>query len=823
MRHLARARRGLPPAPDPHRLRQPLLLTALVALALVSGCRASLEDRLAEARSLQEGGLFVESIEPLTALLQEEPGQPQASELLGIAYLQTNQPSLAIYPLDEAARSPEHTVSSGTLLAAAYSRTEQYEGTVEAADRVLAVAPDQRAARYLRAQALLGMGKQTAALEDADRLLESNPDDYQALLLRAATLWDLKRLDEAERAYQRLAEAAASQGPEVRVKGRLALATFYRNKGDQARAQQEFDAILREFPTDPTALSYALQLYDETERSERGTELVREALKAAPENPSLHFFLASRLQKRGDPEGAEAVLTEAVSLFGTPEAWLRLAELREQQGRLDAALEAIDEVVAQVGEENEPVNLKRAQLLVAKGEAGRAREVLATVKEESARAILEGQLLLAEGKPEEALAQLDTGLRRWPNNAGARLLTGQAALALGQLDRAASELREAYRSGPEDTDAALLLADLDFRRGDYPGAFEFAGLFLQKRQSAPPESRAEAFSIAIRSASAMHRFDAARRAADELGKIPGQGVRAALERAGIARQASGPAAAAAAIEKSGLDLRAPESEPALRALVGDLLAQAKTEDAARRVDAAVAAHPEHAAFYELRGLVAARRERLPEAREAFERALALEPEQASTLVALATLEAQEGKADAALALLARAEAAAPDDPAPAYQAAQLLLAAGRSAEAEARLRAIVRAHPTHASARNDLAWILAERQAELDFALALAQEASRIAPNADTLDTLGWVQLQRGDAGAAVESFRRALADRPDAPSIRYRLGLALQRTGDTGQALQEIEASLASGTEFPEADEARAEAARLRQAQGEPKEHPSS
>ncbi len=58
-------------------------------------------------------------------------------------------------------------------------------------------------------------------------------------------------------------------------------------------------------------------------------------------------------------------------------------------------------------------------------------------------------------------------------------------------------------------------------------------------------------------------------------------------------------------------------------------------------------------------------------------------------------------------------------------------------------------------------------------ARALAELASRFEPNANTLDTLGWVQLQRGDAKAAVAAFERALAADPQAESIRERLALA--------------------------------------------------
>ena len=138
-----------------------------------------------------------------------------------------------------------------------------------------------------------------------------------------------------------------------------------------------------------------------------------------------------------------------------------------------------------------------------------------------------------------------------------------------------------------------------------------------------------------------------------------------------------------------------------------------------------------------------------EARVAFEKALSFDPAYAPSLAALATLAATAGDTDTAVALFDRAAGADPADIDNHYQAAQILLAAGRIEEARERLSALLERVPTHAAAANDLAWLLTEQGEDLDRARELAQRASRIEPSANTFrhPWLGSAAARRGSGG----------------------------------------------------------------------------
>ena len=82
-------------------------------------------------------------------------------------------------------------------------------------------------------------------------------------------------------------------------------------------------------------------------------------------------------------------------------------------------------------------------------------------------------------------------------------------------------------------------------------------------------------------------------------------------------------------------------------------------------------------------------------------------------------------------------------------------------------------------------------------------------PGPRTLDTLGWVQLKRGDADTAMRLFERAVEQYGESPSRLYHLGLALGQKGETARAVETLRKAIRDPS-FPEADAANAELARL-------------
>ncbi len=150
-----------------------------------------------------------------------------------------------------------------------------------------------------------------------------------------------------------------------------------------------------------------------------------------------------------------------------------------------------------------------------------------------------------------------------------------------------------------------------------------------------------------------------------------------------------------------------------------------------------------------------------------------------------------------------------------HSGARLLLARfylndGDTELARETMEQVVADHPEMWSAKQHLAFVLAEQGEDFDRALALARAAhagSQGSP--ETADTIGWVHLKAGRSEAALVAFRRsmALAAASDAvvdPSIDYHLGLTLQTLGRIDEAADAFEKALGRDPEFPEAEDAR-------------------
>lgn len=792
----------------PVRPRFPLRAACAGALALllVAGCAGSVEDRIAEVRALQDAGQFNESVEPLRALLQKDPDQPEANYLLGVALVQTGQPSLAVWPLEKAANDPGQALPAGLLLASTFLSLQSHEDAIRVATKVIDKDPERVGAIKIRAQALLGAGNREEALKDTQRLRELVPDDYQSLLVHATILAELNRLEEADKAHEELEAVAAKSGdPATVARGCLARAAFYKdNVKDDARAEAHYKTCLEKSPNDGLALRLVAQFYDERQRSAEATAIWEKALQNAPENLQIRGAVAGRYEAQGQSDRALALHEEGVELLGSSQAWSQLADFQQRAQRPEKALEAIDQAIATSPNPNESLNFFKADRLIDLNRLDEAEKLVDSLQEPSFRDLLRGRIQLTRGDAKGALATFESGLKRWPNNAGGRYLAGLAAYQIGDYARAETEFRESVRVDPTVTDASFALAGIYLSQGRYKEAAENARTFVAKRGGARPDG----YLLYVRAAVAQQNYDGARRTIDAL-REAGFGEDAARASVLVDVAEKGADAGLARASSDQVDLGNPASETALRAIVEKLLKSGKAQQAQDLVAGLVAKHGDVASLRELNGVLLTELGRDADAKAEFQKALEIDPKYARAKIGEATLLARAGDSAGAIKLFDEAAQLNPTDIMPAYSAAQIALGAGDVAGARERLEAIVKRDPGHAGARNDLAWLLAQQKQDLERALALAEEAHRLDPSPEITDTLGYVLLQAGQTERAVQLLEKAVSRRPDSPSIRYHLALALDRQGDKQRAVEALRQALQAGP-FPEAEAAKSDLARL-------------
>lgn len=232
-----------------------------------------------------------------------------------------------------------------------------------------------------------------------------------------------------------------------------------------------------------------------------------------------------------------------------------------------------------------------------------------------------------------------------------------------------------------------------------------------------------------------------------------------------------PGSAAAAVAAAAAQ---PQATPELMLLAARTqAANGDTKAAEKLARQVLAAQPSSAAAYQLLGEIYASAGRLDDARHEFERILQLQPASvmAHTMVGI-LLQMQNRPADAERA----------------YEAA---------VQADARGAGV---------AANNLAWLIAERNGNLDLALQHAQSAvAALRDSAGPKDTLGWIYYRKGMPERAVAALKEAVAQEPGSARYHYHLGLACAAAGDSTQARQALERALALQPDFAGSADARA------------------
>jgi tetratricopeptide (TPR) repeat protein len=118
---------------------------------------------------------------------------------------------------------------------------------------------------------------------------------------------------------------------------------------------------------------------------------------------------------------------------------------------------------------------------------------------------------------------------------------------------------------------------------------------------------------------------------------------------------------------------------------------------------------------------------------------------------------------------------------------------------------VLKINPKFAPAANNLAYLYAEREGNIDEALNLAQDAKRQVPDDPHIsDTLGWIYYKKNIFNRAIVYLKEANDKIADHPVMKYHLGMAHYKNGDKENAKRELRRSLELDPRFEGAEMAR-------------------
>lgn len=196
------------------------------------------------------------------------------------------------------------------------------------------------------------------------------------------------------------------------------------------------------------------------------------------------------------------------------------------------------------------------------------------------------------------------------------------------------------------------------------------------------------------------------------------------------------------------------------------------------------------------------RTRLEEALSIITGAIAARPEPSSRLkMAEAMITEEMGDLSQARKLLLAAAKAFPKEAEIQFRLGVVEDKLGNKTACIAAMRKAIEIEPKHADALNYLAYTWAERQENLQEALAMAEKADHLKPdNGYIIDTLAWIHFHLGDAPQALSLLKRAAALSGQDPVVLDHLGDVLAQLGRGQEARDAYHQALERGFTNPEA-----------------------
>ena len=738
-------------------------LLGMLAVTLLSLSCSSEKDELATVRQAQATGRFEESIEPLRALLEQDPRSAELNYRYGLALARTGRPTLAVWSLRRAQEDPAWAVDASLALAQSAVLTQDWQNAIESTSRILDEDPENVNALLLRAMAYVGEKKQPElALDDLDLAIDIDPKNVFLRPYRVMALILTDRVEEAAEEIDALdALFEDPNAPGQNLAGTICAmrAVLYKEWGELEKAETHYEQCLERHPLDPTVISESVAFFSGAGDVERGNEILRRVIEQQPTWVVYRSRLAGRLRGQQAFDEAEAVLREGLELESpglAGELWTQLAIHHAELDDAVGAAEAYGKAVELAPEVSEAGWLTYADMLIAANRVDDALEVATRLSDERYRSLVAARSSLQRGEPAEALEHFDATLLLWPNNAGARYFAARAAEQVGDFDRAISEYRQSLRSDPGTGDTGIRLAKLLTALGDR----EAARVAIYHHTQAQPGDRVgRLLRLELALADPGPALGSELAALSQTTLWPSA---IALDLDTIARLRG----AAAALEQyealvSSLarepDLTDPAGAPVLRSLVRFWSEVGRTEEASRAVARALEAHPEEAAFHSIAGLAQELSGSDPSAgREPYERALALDSGETHALQGLARIAQRAGDPGAAIGYLDRAAEADPWSAAIVIRAAELFEESGADpGEVERRWQRVQREFPWESAPLQVLARI-ALRRSDTAAAMDLADRAVRVGGGRASLELLASVHDARGESAEA-QSIRDRL------------------------------------------------------------------
>lgn len=786
--------------------RAPTLLMALLVPLLVAACGRpeskadALKDLLAAGENARINNQFDVAEKNLRAALRQSPSQPEAIRGLALLYSEQGQWPVAIPFLKQAAELKPDDAEIQTKLGLAHLLTREYKAAREVATKVLELSPKQEDAAILLADSgdtsnaisdIRGIldeltkkngdqagyhvargvlearqGNDPAAEQQFQEALRLDPKSSGALTAMATLNWKRKDLTAAETAYR----AAAELEP-PRYAATIRYADFLIATNNLDRARDVLQKLNERSPSYLPPRVILMKLACSAKQDEACISRVQNVLSQDPINFDALLISGNISLEKNDPTAAIRSFDQALKLSGQSPQLL--------------------------------YSLARAYLMVARTvDAVNARKYV-----DSAEGLLTSALQLAPTFDQAALLLADLKIRKGSGASAVDLLTPLIARQPGP--EAYNLLAAAYLS-QQNTDSALevyqRMAGL-FPRNPLPHQ-AMGAIYVAKGQAAEARQSFEksllvspdfgpATEALVNLDVQSRNFDAAlARVKQQLDKHPAEAQWWGLS--GKVKLDKGDYDGAEQDLGKALEID-PDLELAQLLLGRTYIAAKKPEMAIKKLTE-ITTRKKSVAPLILLATLQEQQKNIQAARETYESALAVAPNNAMALNNLAVIYSNQGDIEKASDLAKKAQDAAPSDSRVGDTLGWILYKKHQYREALSLLR------DSASKNQNDpdiqfhygmAAYATGDESGAAAAFAKVAQSAVNTPFRSESQRRIDFLSLESGGATPDEARIKAFLKDYPDDPVALKRLSELASKRADTDGAIQGYEKLLAMYPEF--------------------------
>lgn len=427
------------------------------------------------ARALAERRAYAELIAEI------DPGLASSPELASTLHAMRATAMLALGSREEAEAIFDRELAAGASVEAqrialqGKAALARRDGDLERAQSMLeqatAIAPDSAEALAALAGVLVARGEYDAALEalgeERAAQLIARPRDIAMLgVMRVEAHLGRKDIDAADKAAEQLRRVAGDHPMTTYLSGRVAF-----EKGETEAAVDYLQQSLSKQPGFVPAQSLMGASMLRTGDLEQADFYLASALSADPRNQTVRRLLAETRLRMNRPEAAQATIRAGLRDGGAdPELLTLLGRASMQLGARDEGIEYLQGVL-----EKDPNNLRAtlalASAYVAEKEGDKALKLIdglpADAVDPRRLKLLRAAAQISRNDAGDARTQLEALLAASPGDRDLLALAGNFYLSIDEVELARQRFAELLDGDPDNRAALFGLLRAERRLGDY--------------------------------------------------------------------------------------------------------------------------------------------------------------------------------------------------------------------------------------------------------------------------------------------------------------------------------------------------------------------